>query len=237
MTDASNASRTMLYDLDAGDWSDELCALLGVPRGAARRAPRRRAASSARSRRRRSSRSRRPRRGHPRRPAGGAVRPALPAQGDGEGDVRDRGVPARERRDATAARRRRPRHDGRVGPRRRSADGPSPSRAPRSWRAPRSSGSATSSASSRQRPRRAPRRVGRRRERRDLRPGARGLGSPWWDPDARGSLVGLSRGRHRARTSRARSSTRSATRAARCSTRCARRRRRSPSCASTAAPR
>jgi len=33
-TDASNASRTMLYDLDAGAWSDELCGIFGVPRGA-----------------------------------------------------------------------------------------------------------------------------------------------------------------------------------------------------------
>jgi glycerol kinase len=33
VTDPSNASRTMLYDLDAGTWSDELCTLLGVPRG------------------------------------------------------------------------------------------------------------------------------------------------------------------------------------------------------------
>jgi glycerol kinase len=32
VTDASNASRTMLYDLDAGDFTDELCELLGVPR-------------------------------------------------------------------------------------------------------------------------------------------------------------------------------------------------------------
>ncbi|HEY8081622.1 MAG TPA: glycerol kinase GlpK [Acidimicrobiales bacterium] len=31
-TDPSNASRTMLYDLDRGDWSDELCDLFGVPR-------------------------------------------------------------------------------------------------------------------------------------------------------------------------------------------------------------
>jgi glycerol kinase len=33
-TDASNASRTMLYDLDEGVWSQELCDLFGVPRGA-----------------------------------------------------------------------------------------------------------------------------------------------------------------------------------------------------------
>jgi glycerol kinase len=31
-TDSSNASRTMLYDIGARDWSDELCALFDVPR-------------------------------------------------------------------------------------------------------------------------------------------------------------------------------------------------------------
>ena len=31
VTDASNASRTLLYDLRAGGWSEELCALFGVP--------------------------------------------------------------------------------------------------------------------------------------------------------------------------------------------------------------
>ncbi|MEJ7788165.1 MAG: glycerol kinase GlpK [Solirubrobacteraceae bacterium] len=31
MTDASNASRTMLYDIHSGAWCPELCALLGVP--------------------------------------------------------------------------------------------------------------------------------------------------------------------------------------------------------------
>jgi glycerol kinase len=31
-TDPTNASRTMLYDIDAMQWSDELCALFGVPR-------------------------------------------------------------------------------------------------------------------------------------------------------------------------------------------------------------
>jgi glycerol kinase len=34
VTDASNASRTLLYDLRTGDWSDELCELFGVPRAA-----------------------------------------------------------------------------------------------------------------------------------------------------------------------------------------------------------
>jgi glycerol kinase len=34
VTDVSNASRTLLFDLHAGSWSDELCALFGVPRDA-----------------------------------------------------------------------------------------------------------------------------------------------------------------------------------------------------------
>ncbi|MEZ4433649.1 MAG: glycerol kinase GlpK, partial [bacterium] len=32
VTDPSNASRTLLYDINTGDWDDELCALLDVPR-------------------------------------------------------------------------------------------------------------------------------------------------------------------------------------------------------------
>ena len=34
VTDVSNACRTLLFDLEAGDWSDELCSLFGVPRDA-----------------------------------------------------------------------------------------------------------------------------------------------------------------------------------------------------------
>jgi glycerol kinase len=34
VTDVSNASRTLLFDLEAGVWSDELCGLFGVPRDA-----------------------------------------------------------------------------------------------------------------------------------------------------------------------------------------------------------
>jgi glycerol kinase len=34
VTDVSNACRTLLFDLDAGDWSDELCDLFGVPKDA-----------------------------------------------------------------------------------------------------------------------------------------------------------------------------------------------------------
>src|SRR3954452_11498220 len=34
VTDVSNASRTLLFDLEQGDWSDELCELFDVPRDA-----------------------------------------------------------------------------------------------------------------------------------------------------------------------------------------------------------
>jgi glycerol kinase len=34
VTDVSNACRTLLFDLEAGDWSDELCGFFGVPRDA-----------------------------------------------------------------------------------------------------------------------------------------------------------------------------------------------------------
>ena len=34
VTDATNASRTLLYDLHTGDWSEELCAIFGVPSSA-----------------------------------------------------------------------------------------------------------------------------------------------------------------------------------------------------------
>ncbi|MBE7323261.1 glycerol kinase GlpK [Nocardioides sp. Y6] len=34
VTDVSNASRTLLFDLEKGDWSEELCELFGVPRDA-----------------------------------------------------------------------------------------------------------------------------------------------------------------------------------------------------------
>ena len=38
-TDPTNASRTLLYDIDEHRWSDELCELFGVPRRALRRGP------------------------------------------------------------------------------------------------------------------------------------------------------------------------------------------------------
>jgi glycerol kinase len=34
VTDASNASRTLLFDIERGEWSPELCSLFGIPHGA-----------------------------------------------------------------------------------------------------------------------------------------------------------------------------------------------------------
>ena len=75
-TEPSNASRTMLFDIRALAWSDELLDLFGVPASrAARGAPVERAVRRHRRRHRRA-------RGHPgvghrRRPAGGPVRPGV----------------------------------------------------------------------------------------------------------------------------------------------------------------
>ena len=81
VTDVSNACRTLLFDLETGDWSDELCALFGVP---ARRAARA-GAQLGRDRDHRpdgrSSASTLPIAGHRRRPAVGAVRADLLRRG------------------------------------------------------------------------------------------------------------------------------------------------------------
>ena len=70
-TDATNASRTLLFNIHTGEWDDELLRILGVPRAVLPRGRRRRRASAAR---RADRRPRRAHRGHRGRPAGGAVR-------------------------------------------------------------------------------------------------------------------------------------------------------------------
>jgi hypothetical protein len=81
VTDPSNASRTLLFDIRSGDWDDELLALFGIPRAAAaarrpfQRRVRRDGAGA------RSAPACRSARRHGRRPAGGAVRPGLPRPG------------------------------------------------------------------------------------------------------------------------------------------------------------
>ena len=223
----------MLYDLDDGAWSDELCALLDIPRDAlaescpraacsarcpstsspgstARRSP----ASSATSRRRCSdSGARRP--GWSRPPSGRAPSSS----------------PTRARRAADDV-------DGLVttvawdlgerGGRAFALEG-----------AAFVAGAALQWLRRRARPRDvveaggSARGLGRRRERRDLRPGAERPREPLVGPGGSGHAHGPLTGRHGAPTSLVRSWTRSASRGARCSTRCAPRSRGSASCAST----
>jgi hypothetical protein len=93
-TDVTNASRTMLLDLDALDWDAELLELFGVDRSPP-------AAGRRLLRDDRGGRLPRPDaadRGNRRRSAGRALRPRLLRPGRGEGDVRDRQLRPRQRR-------------------------------------------------------------------------------------------------------------------------------------------
>ena len=75
VTDESNASRTLLYNIHTRDWDDELLALFDVPRAMLPEV--RVEQRGLRRDRRRSARRRDPDRRHRRRPAGGALRPGL----------------------------------------------------------------------------------------------------------------------------------------------------------------
>ena len=101
VTDFSNASRTLLFNIRDGVWDEELCDLLSVPIGVAARAARQRAGV------RQDERVRRQRAGlrHGGRPAGRPVRPGLPRAGPGQEHLRHGQLPAPERgRGLTAAR-------------------------------------------------------------------------------------------------------------------------------------
>ena len=199
VTDRTNASRTMLLDLDSLEWDDELLALFGVDACACCRASSRSSEVVGEARApRRDVADRRDRR----RPAGRARRAtAASARGEAKatygtgsfvlvhaGDERRRG--ARGAAATTAA---------------------APGAATRSRARSSSSGAARAVA-----PRRArhPRSTRRRaealaRQRRVDRtasyfvPALTGLGSPHWDPDARGLITGLTRGTTRAHLVRA----------------------------------
>ena len=103
-TEPSNASRTMLFDIDARDWSDELLELFGVPRSCLPDgATEQRALRDHRSRRAPPG-SAVPVLGHRRRPAGRAVRPGVLHPGHDQEHLRHRLVRARQpRRLAPAA--------------------------------------------------------------------------------------------------------------------------------------
>jgi glycerol kinase len=96
VTDPSNASRTLLYDIRRLRWDDELLALLDCPAG--------RAAAGRRQQRRRGLAGQRPARRpdpagrHRRRPAGGYLRAGLPGTGHGQEYLRDRLLPAAQHR-------------------------------------------------------------------------------------------------------------------------------------------
>ena len=99
VTDYSNASRTMLFDIRRLDWDEELCELLGVDPARLPRA----AALRLRLRHHERVRRRGAGRGGRRRPAGGALRPGLPPPGDGEEHLRHRQLrPPQHRRRAAA---------------------------------------------------------------------------------------------------------------------------------------
>ena len=99
LTDATNASRTMLYDIAAGRWDPELLDLFGDPRaGACRRCCRAPGAFAARPARRRSHGHEAPVGGCGGRPAGGAVRPGLPSSRAGQEHLRDGLVRAAQHR-------------------------------------------------------------------------------------------------------------------------------------------
>ena len=98
-TDATNASRTMLFDIDAMRWDPDLLSALDIPAGHPPRSPFIQRDIRLRLRRplRRSADSHS---GHRRRPAGVAIRPGLLRARVGQEHLRHRLFPARQHRDA-----------------------------------------------------------------------------------------------------------------------------------------
>ncbi len=93
-TDATNASRTMLYDIHRGEWDDELLELLHVPRAVLPTV----VPSSGVCGDRLDRRRRRADRGHRRRPAGRALRPGVPHARHGQEHLRHRLLHAAQHR-------------------------------------------------------------------------------------------------------------------------------------------
>ena len=140
VTDVTNASRTMLMDIDTLDWDDDLLAAIGVPRAML---PEIRSSAEVYGEAPRRAR-RRARRGRARRPAGGAVRPDLLRPRRGQVHVRDRQLPAAQHRRRAGAVGARAAHHGRLQDRRRARRRTrwrARSRSPARW----CSGSATTS--------------------------------------------------------------------------------------------
>jgi glycerol kinase len=96
VTDPSNASRTLLFDIRAGDWDDELLALFDIPARCSRAS----CASSGVCAERRSAASRIPIAGIAGDQQAAPLRAGLPCAGPREEHVRDRVLPADEHRAA-----------------------------------------------------------------------------------------------------------------------------------------
>ena len=173
-------------------------------RGAAVERPLRRHRRVGRRRRRRH-----PGLGHRRRPAGGAVRPGLLRAGHDQEHLRHRLVRADERRRPLPRTGRRPAHHRRVDdPGRRRRERPGDPLRLRGRHLRHRRGGAVAARRARHHRRRRPRsgRWPRRSTDTDgvvLVPAFTGLGSPWWDPYARGTIVGITRGTGRAHLARA----------------------------------
>ena len=200
-TDPTNASRTLLYDIRSNRWDPSCCRLLEVP--ARSLLPTVKPSSGEFGRdgpeRARGADPDRRRRG---RPAGGALRPGVRRARDGEEHVRHRVLPPDVHGADAVALRARAAHHRRV--RRRRAGRPTRSRGRCSSPARRSSGCATGSGcSSAPRSPRRSRAVPARTSACTWCPAFVGLGAPYWDPDARGALLGLTRGVTRAHVVRA----------------------------------
>ena len=118
VTDVSNASRTLMFDIHTLDWDDELLRLLGVPRRMLPEVTRvergvRRDRSVALRRRHQGCRRRR-------RPAGGAVRPGLLRAGRRQEHLRHRLLHAAQHRQGADRLAQRPADDDRLAGERRS---------------------------------------------------------------------------------------------------------------------
>ncbi len=201
ITDATNASRTLLYNLRLGDWDPRLLEMLRIPRACLPEIvdsclPRA-AARGNRSRRRQTTAHR-----HRRRPAGRVVRPGLFHARHGQEHLRHRLLRADEcRRPAACLASSTAEHGGDT-PRRRQ---------PLCARRRRVHGRRDRAmAARRSRHHRKVRPTSRRSPHRCadtgdvyLVPAFAGLGAPQWDAAARGTIVGLTRGSNRAHLARA----------------------------------
>ena len=202
LTDVTNASRTMLMDLETLDWDDELLDLFGVPRAMLPEI-RVQLGGLRHDRRRRAVRRRGPGRRRPRRPARRPRRPGLLRAGQPQEHLRHRQLPGAQHRHGDRAVRART-----ASP--RSATASATSRPCTRWRARSpsparpSSGCATSSASSTTRPRSKPL-AAQVDDTGGMAfvPAFSGLFAPYWRSDARGAIVGLSRFNTKAHLARA----------------------------------